>query len=84
MIKLAVFDLDDTLAPVGRGIAEHDLKRLKELEDMGVRIALSSGKPTYYLCGLLRQLGLKRPIMIGENGIVIQFGVDLPPKKYYV
>lgn len=84
MIKLVVFDLDDTLAPVGRGIAEHDLKLLKELEDMGVRIVLSSGKPTYYLCGLLRQLGLKHPIMIGENGIVIQFGVDLPPKKYYV
>ena len=84
MIKLAVFDLDDTLAPVGRGIAPQNLELLKQLEDSGVRIALSSGKPTYYLCGFLRQLGLKQPIMIGENGIVIQFGVDLPPKDYYI
>lgn len=84
MMKLAVFDLDGTLAELGRGILPRDIELLKEIENAGVRIAICSGKPVYYLCGFMRQVGLKRPILIGENGAVIQFGVDLPPKDYYV
>lgn len=84
MIKLAVFDLDDTLAELGRPITAENVARLRELERRGVRIALCSGKPTYYLCGLLRQVGLTDPVLVGENGAVIQFGVDLPPREYRV
>ena len=54
------------------------------LEDLGMRIAICSGKPTYYLCGFMRQVGLRAPILVGENGAVIQIGVDLPPKDYHV
>ncbi|MBR4038748.1 MAG: HAD family phosphatase [Clostridia bacterium] len=84
MVKLIVFDLDGTLAALGRGIVPEDLVLLKKLEDAGARIAICSGKPTYYLCGFMRQAGLKAPILVGENGAVIQLGVDLPPKDYHV
>lgn len=84
MIKLIAFDLDLTLAPEAGPTSEKDAKRIKKLAESGIRIAVCSGKPTYYLCGFLRQLGVRNPIMIGENGCVIQFGLDLPPKDYYV
>ena len=84
MVKLIVFDLDGTLAALGRGIEPENLKKLRTLEDAGARIAICSGKPTYYLCGFMRQVGLKAPVLVGENGAVIQMGVDLPPKDYFV
>ena len=84
MMKLIVFDLDGTLAALGKGIEPENLKLLHMLEDKGARIAICSGKPTYYLCGFMRQVGLKAPVLVGENGAVIQFGVDLPPKDYFV
>ena len=83
MYKLIAFDLDNTLAAVGKAVIPENLSMLRELEQRGARIALCSGKPTYYLCGFARQLGLEQPILVGENGAVIQFGVDLPPKQYY-
>lgn len=84
MSKLIVFDLDDTLAPIGKRMLAEDVNKLKELEASGYRIAICSGKPTFYLCGFMRQLGLQEPILIGENGAVIQYGVELPPKRFYI
>ena len=84
MLKLAVFDLDGTLAATGKAVEPDTVELLRKLEEQGVRIAVCSGKPTYYLCGVLRQIGLKAPILVGENGAVIQFGVDLPPREYRV
>ena len=84
MMKLIVFDLDSTLAPVGKGILPETIQMLKEIEKSGIKIAICSGKPTYYTCGLMRQVELEDPILIGENGAVIQFGVDLPPRRYEV
>lgn len=83
-MKLAVFDLDGTLAALGKGVMPEVVAQLRALEEKGVRIAVCSGKPTYYLCGFMRQVGLKDPILVGENGSVIQFGVDLPPRAYQV
>lgn len=82
--KLIVFDLDGTLAALGKGILPEDLALLRRLEETGARIAICSGKPTYYLCGMMRQVGLRAPVLVGENGAVIQMGVDLPPKDYFV
>lgn len=82
MHKVLVFDLDGTLAPIGKGMANDEIALLRRLEQQGYQIAICSGKPTYYLCGFMRQIGISRPILIGENGGTIQFGVDLPPKKY--
>lgn len=84
MIKLIVFDLDNTLAPLGGPIAPADLTRLQDIENAGTRIAVCSGKPLYYLCGFFRQASLKCPILIGENGAVVQTGVSLPPADYSV
>lgn len=84
MVKLIVFDLDNTLAKLGEGIISEDLELLRKIEKQGITIAICSGKPTYYLCGFMRQVGLEHPVLIGENGAVIQFGVDLPPKQFYI
>ncbi|MBQ9765730.1 MAG: HAD family phosphatase [Lachnospiraceae bacterium] len=84
MHKLLVFDLDGTLAPVAKGTSYDNIGRLKKLEQMGYRIVICSGKPTFYLCGFARQLELDSPILIGENGAVVQYGVSLPPKRYEV
>lgn len=83
MLKLAIFDLDETLAVTGQAMLQENVELLKKLEDSGVRIAVCSGKPTYYLCGFLRQIGLKQPVLLGENGATAQFGIDLPPKQFY-
>lgn len=81
-MKVFVFDLDGTLAELGRPVTDKNIERLKALSKKG-RIAVSSGKPLYYLCGFMRQLGVENPILIGENGSAIQFGVDLPPKRQF-
>lgn len=83
MMKLIVFDLDNTLAKIGKGIELADIELLKKIEANGMKIAICSGKPVNYLCGFMRQVGLERPILMGENGAVIQFGVNLPPNQYY-
>lgn len=81
MYRLIAFDLDKTLADLGAGITQANIDKLKYLESCGATIAICSGKPTYYLCGFMRQVGLKKPVLIGENGACIQFGVDLPPQE---
>lgn len=84
MTKLIAFDLDGTLAEIGKGIRLENLYRLNQLEAQGNRIAIVSGKPVDYLCGFLRQAGLRQPALVGENGAVIQLGVDLPPKVFHI
>ena len=82
-MKLYAFDLDGTLCDYGKGLLPETIASLRELEDRGDRVCICSGKPVFYLCGMLRQIGLREPIMIGENGGVVQFGVELPPEKSY-
>lgn len=81
MLKLLIFDLDGTLCGIGEPVLAETLDRLRVWESEGKQLVICSGKPTYYLCGLARQLGLKNLIMAGENGVVIQFGVNLPPRE---
>lgn len=83
MVRLAVFDLDSTLAPVGGGMQEKEVSLFRQLEETGLQIAICSGKSCDYLCGFMRQIGLKNPILIGENGAVIRKGIQLPPKEHY-
>ena len=84
MIKLIVFDLDNTLAKHGKGIVASDVEKLKKLENKGIKIAICSGKPVHYLSGFMRQVGLKKPYLLGENGAVLQVDVELPPKELYI
>ena len=83
MLKVAVFDLDGTLCAVGKAIQPETLAGLRRLRERGVQLAISSGKPIYYLCGTARQAGLEDLILMGENGASVQFGVNLPPKDSY-
>ncbi|MBR0415396.1 MAG: HAD family phosphatase [Clostridia bacterium] len=83
MIRLAALDLDCTLAQHGKGILHRDIDLLKQIESRGVRIAICSGKPLGYLCGMFRQVELQEPILVGEVGAGIQFGVEYPPKHVF-
>ena len=40
MVRLLVFDLDSTLAPLGKGIGEKELKLLKKIEDGSLTVEL--------------------------------------------
>lgn len=80
MHTFLVFDLDDTLAQIGKPVLPENVVLLQALEAEGRQIVLSSGKPVYYLCGLARQLGFSNAILIGETGSVIQGSVSLPPR----
>ena len=58
MVQLIVFDLDSTLAPLGKGIGRKELELFQKIEKKGIRIATASGKTCDYLCGFMRQVGL--------------------------
>ena len=73
-MSIIFFDLDGTLAPVGMPVPGTVLDGMRELERMGNRIAVCSGRPLQYLCGLIRQSSIEHPILLGENGAVIQLG----------
>ena len=79
---LVVFDLDGTLAKVGEEAKAETVALLHKIRDQGASIALSSGKPTFYLCAFARQLGIQDAVLVGENGSVIQLGTALPPSIY--
>lgn len=82
-LKLAVFDLDSTLAPVGHSIPPDAICKLQQLRASGVQIAISSGKPAAYLAGIMRQIELTDVILMGEMGLDIQCGAVWPPKWHY-
>jgi len=79
--RLLAIDLDGTLAKPNAPISDSVLSFIKALELNGVLIALVSGKPAMYLSGLVRQLGLKKPILVGENGAEIYCSGTFPPRK---
>ena len=65
---------------LGAPVGDADAAALRTLSER-VYIAIASGKPTYYLCGFARQLGIADAVLIGENGCTMQFGVGLPPAQ---
>ena len=83
MIKLIAFDLDDTLANIGEPIPAKIVTLMKKIEKRKIKIAICSGKPTFYLAGIMRQVGLESPILVGENGANIQLGIELPPQNEF-
>jgi len=70
-LKLLVFDVDGTIAAPGKPVAEEVAGKLRRLEERGGRVTFASGKNIAYLTGLARGVGLKAPLLIGENGCVI-------------
>lgn len=80
-MSIIIFDLDGTLAPVGQPVPERVADGLRRLERLGHTVAVCSGKPLAYLCGMLRQVGLHSPWLVGENGAAMQLGIGLPPPR---
>ncbi|WP_256364959.1 MULTISPECIES: HAD family hydrolase [unclassified Dehalobacter] len=70
-MKLAVFDIDGTLAPTDDPITAQVACKLRSLERQGIRIVFISGRTTSYLAGLARGIGICQPLVAGENGGVI-------------
>ncbi|MGL4518521.1 MAG: Cof-type HAD-IIB family hydrolase [Phocaeicola sp.] len=58
--KLLVLDLDGTLTNKQKEITPHTLKTLMRVQEMGVKIVLASGRPTYGIVPLAEALDLKR------------------------
>jgi len=80
-IKLIIFDVDDTLAEPNNPIDEIIIRSLKHIECLGIKIALISGKPSAYMSGMVRQIGLQKAIICGENGAFINYSSNFPPEK---
>jgi len=83
-VKLIAFDLDNTLAELNRPASRQTVDALLDFESRGIIIAIPSGKPTSYLCGFVRQMGLADAIISGENGVMIQYGAKFPPSKFFL
>lgn len=71
MYKLAVFDLDGTLLNRDHEISKENLKAVKKLEKLGLKIVLASGRPHTLMKPYIHQLNLKGPI-IACNGAFIK------------
>ncbi len=56
--KLLVLDVDGTLLNDAKEISKRTLATLRKVQQMGVRIMLASGRPTYGLLPLAKQLEL--------------------------
>ncbi|HHV65886.1 MAG TPA: HAD family phosphatase [Peptococcaceae bacterium] len=70
-IKIAVFDIDGTLAETDEPILPSVAEKLRDFESRLERLVLISGRTASYLAGLARGLGLQKPLVAGENGGVI-------------
>jgi hydroxymethylpyrimidine pyrophosphatase-like HAD family hydrolase len=81
MLQLVAMDLDGTLAEFDNPIKSTTLELLQQLQKVGVKLVLTSGKSASYLAGLVRQSGLKEIIIVGDNGGVIWFSHAFPPPK---
>lgn len=80
-IKLLAFDIDGTLAKTEEAIPPKISARLRELENNDIQIFLISGRTASYLAGLARGIGLKKPLVAGENGGVVFNPLNLWEQK---
>lgn len=56
MIKLAVFDVDGTLVEEGnKGFSEKTLLMLNQLQANGIKVAIASGRPPFFVKGSLNK-----------------------------
>ena len=56
--KLLVLDVDGTLLNDAKEISKRTLASLLKVQQMGIRVALASGRPTYGLMPLAKTLEL--------------------------
>lgn len=80
-IRLAVFDIDGTLAETDEAILPSVAEKLRSFENRLERIVLISGRTASYLAGLARGIGIRKPLVAGENGGVIFDPANLWEKR---
>lgn len=71
--KLLVLDVDGTLLNEEKAISKRTLSALLKVQQMGVRIVLASGRPTYGLMSIAKtlELGLYGGFILSYNGCQI-------------
>ena len=68
--KMLVLDVDGTLLNDNKEISNHTLTTLRKVQQMGVRIMLASGRPTYGLLPIAKklELGTYNGFILSYNG----------------
>lgn len=73
MIKLITIDVDGTLVTPLKRLTKENIKAIDRARDMGVHIALASGRPYSGMRGLVKKIGLDRKdnFSVCQNGSYI-------------
>lgn len=73
-IKLVAIDIDGTLLNSDRKLTDVVAHTIKKASDLGIKIVLTTGRPTLGVLDLVQELGLENDhsYMITYNGAVIQ------------
>ncbi|MDE6634143.1 MAG: HAD-IIB family hydrolase, partial [Bacteroidaceae bacterium] len=56
--KLIVLDVDGTMLNSNREVTKRTVQTLRRVQQMGIKVALASGRPTYGILPLARQIDL--------------------------
>jgi HAD superfamily hydrolase (TIGR01484 family) len=79
--KLIVFDVDGTLAEIHQPTKLEVSKKLRDLEKLGAKIVLTSGKNVSYLLGFARGIGVRPVFVIAESGCLVFYFKKAELKK---
>ena len=83
-IKLALFDLDGTLLTPDNRISAESAAALHRLMDMGMIVALATGRHFRTAAGYTEELGLNGPIICYNGAVVRRVGADKPDHASYL
>ena len=83
-IKLAALDLDGTLLTTENRISAASAVALHQLMDMGITVALATGRHFRTASGYTEELGLNGPIICYNGAVVRRVGVNKPDFASYL
>ncbi|MFW6299233.1 MAG: HAD family hydrolase [Bacillota bacterium] len=72
MIKLAIFDLDNTLLSTDKSLSEKNIEAVKALKKTGVNVAIATGRGFEMAKPYANMLGLYEGPIVTNNGAMIQ------------
>ena len=76
MIKALAIDIDGTITDKRRRLNLKAVQRLRDLEDNGIPIILSSGNNLCFMNAACIMIGTSGPL-IAENGGIVEFDDDV-------
>ncbi|MBQ8050127.1 MAG: Cof-type HAD-IIB family hydrolase [Bacteroidaceae bacterium] len=76
--KLIVLDVDGTLLNSNRELTKRTVQTLRRVQQMGIKVALASGRPTYGILPIARELdlGVYEGYIISYNGAQVMAAKD--------